>query len=124
MGGLSGRSSLQSGLGLRDFSLKLVSSGRAIELGHHFIVVHAYLVQLEELCDRLLITFFGRVQKATALIHLFFFGMRSGPSFHAIPFASPAAILPSIGDDRTKIAELYQNLRQFEMPPPRARRCL
>ena len=92
-------------------------AGRAIELGHHFIVVHAYLVQLEELCDRLLITFFGGVQKATALIHLFFFGMRSGPSFHAIPFASPAAILPSRRDDRRKIAELYQNFHRFEMPP-------
>ena len=124
MGGLSGGSSLQSGLGLRDLSLKLVSAGRAIQLAHHFIVIHAHLVQLEELCNRLLIAFFGGVQKTSALVHLFFFGMRSGPSFHAIPFASPAAILPSIGDDRTKIAELYQNLRQFEMPPPRARRCL
>jgi hypothetical protein len=53
------------------------------------------------------------------LIHLFFFGMRSGPSFHAIPFASPAAMLPPVHDDRRKIAELYQNLRRFEMLPAR-----
>jgi hypothetical protein len=99
-------------------------SGRAIQLGYHFIVVHAHLVQLEEFCDRFLIALFGGVQKTPALIHLFFFGMRSGPSFHAIPFASPAAILPSLGDDRRKIAELYQNFHRFEMPSPYSRGCL
>ena len=109
---------------MRHFRLKLMRAGRAIQLTHHFIVVYAHLVQLEELRDRLLIAFLGGVQKTTALIHLFFFGMRSGPSFHAIPFASLAAILPSVSDDRRKIAELYQNLRRFEMPPTRGQGCL
>jgi len=95
--------------------LKLVGSGRTIELGHHFIVVHAYLIQFEELGDRLLIALFGGVQKTPALIHLFFFGVRCGPSFHANPFAkSRCAISAPSVDARRKIAELYQNRRRFE----------
>jgi hypothetical protein len=39
-----------------------------------------------------LIAFLGGVQQTTALIHLFFFRMRSGPSFHAIPFVEFNAI--------------------------------
>ena len=91
-------------------------SGRAIELADHFIVINAHLIQFEELRNRLLITLLRGVQKATALVHLFFFGMRSGPSFHAIPFAKSAAILHPVADGWRKIAELYQNLRGFENP--------
>jgi hypothetical protein len=40
--------------------------------------------------------------------------MRSGPSFHAIPFAKSAAIPASVADRRRKIAELYQKVRRFE----------
>jgi hypothetical protein len=39
-----------------------VRRGRAIELGHHGIVMDPDVVQLEEFRDRLLIAFFGGVQ--------------------------------------------------------------
>jgi hypothetical protein len=89
-----------------------MGSGRPIELADHLGVVHPYLVQLEELRHRFLIALFRGVQKPTALIHLFFFGVGSCPSFHAIPFArARCAITLSVIDNRRKIAELYQNPR-------------
>ena len=92
-----------------------MGSGRTVELAHHFIIVDAHLIQLEEFGDRFLIPLLGGVEKTPALVHLFFFGMRRGPSFHAIPSAKSAARFsrPSV-DGRTKIAELYQNPQLFE----------
>jgi hypothetical protein len=40
--------------------------------------------------------------------------MRSGPSFHAIPFAKSAAVPAIIAGRRRKIAELYQKPHCFE----------
>ena len=111
---LAGRPSFCGSLGLGDFRLELVRPGRAVELAHHLIVVHTNLIQLEELRDRLLIALLGGVQKTTALVHLFFFGVRSGPSFHAIPFAKSAAVPATVENRKRKIAELYQKARRFE----------
>jgi hypothetical protein len=40
--------------------------------------------------------------------------VRSGPSFHAIPFAKSAAVPATVENRRRKIAELYQKARRFE----------
>lgn len=82
------------------------------------MIVDTHLVEFEKFCNRLLIALFGGVQKTTALIHLFFFSMGSGPSFHAIPFGRSRCNSPVSQDGRRKIAELYQKPRRFEMPEP------
>jgi hypothetical protein len=78
------------------------------------MVVNPYVVQLGDFRNRLLIALFGGVQKVTALICLFFLGVRSGPSFHAIPCAKTlCAIRRYVTDGRRRIHKLYQKPRRF-----------
>ncbi|HZH50233.1 MAG TPA: hypothetical protein VFD86_10720, partial [Nitrospira sp.] len=61
--------------------MEFMRASGAVELTDHIVVVHTHLIQLKKLRDRLLIAFFRRVQQTPPLIHLFFFGMGSRPSF-------------------------------------------
>lgn len=64
--------------------------GCPIDLGQLISAEDTHLIQLKQFADGFRITSPRRIQKLPALIHLFFFGMRSSSPFHAHPFSTAA----------------------------------
>ena len=92
--------------------------GGAVDLHQLVSAEHANLIQLEQLADGFRVASSRRIQELAALIHLFFFGMRSSSSFHAHPSSTQADRLiggccgPNTPVSQ-KFAEVYQNYDDF-----------
>ena len=68
-----------------------------------------HLIELKELANGLLIASFRGIQQLAAMVHLFFFGMRSSPSFHSHPFVLRGNKAPA----RRSIAEMLNFFQIF-----------
>lgn len=71
--------------------------GGAIDFGQLVSTEHTDLIEFEQLADSFRVASSRRIQEFAALIHLFFFGMRSSSSFHAHPSSTQAGRLTRSG---------------------------
>ncbi len=80
--------------------------------------MNPHLIELKELGNGLLIASFRSIQQLTAMIHLFFFGMGSSPSFHNHPFVLRGNKAPA----QRSIAELLNFFQIFRPERSEARK--
>lgn len=93
-----------------ELRLKFVCGRGFIQLLHHIAAMDPHLIELKELANSLLIASFRGIQQLTAMVHLFFFGMGSSPSFHSHPFVLRGNKAPA----RRSIAEILNFFQIFQ----------
>lgn len=69
-----------------ELCLKFVCRRGFIQLLNHIAAMDTHLIDLKELANGLLIAPLRGIQQLATMVHLFFFGMGSNPSFHSHPF--------------------------------------